>query len=296
MTVLAHVSDLHATRLRVRRVLDFAGKRFLGWLSWRVRRRNVHDARVLEALVGDLRAAAPDQIAVTGDLTNVACVEEFPEALGWLERLGSPEQVSVVPGNHDAYVAVPREASWDHWSDYLRSDGATGPAEFPTLRTRGSLALVGVSSAHPTPPLFASGSVGASQLEGLERRLRELSDSGLCRVVLIHHPITDGAVSSRRALRDAGALRAVLARAGAELVLHGHGHRTLFSEVPGPAGPIPVVGARSASDATDRPEKCAQYHLYDLEPRDGGFRITARIRGYDGAGGFAAVGERVLVD
>ena len=98
------------------------------------------------------------------------------------------------------------------------------------------------------------------------------------------------------ALRDAGALRAVLARAGAELVLHGHGHRTLFSEVPGPAGPIPVVGARSASDATDRPEKCAQYPLYDLEPGDGGFRITARIRGYDGAGGFAAVGERVLVD
>ena len=294
MTVLAHVSDLHATRLRVRRVLDFAGKRFLGWLSWRVRRRNVHDAGVLEALVGDLRAAAPDQIAVTGDLTNVACVEEFPEALGWLERLGSPERVSVVPGNHDAYVAMPHEVSWDHWSDYLRSDGEMGPAAFPTLRTRGPLAIVGVNSAHPTLPLIASGTVGEPQLGALERRLRELADSGLCRVVLIHHPITEGAVSTRRELRDAGALRAVLGRAGAELVLHGHGHRTLFSEVSGPAGPIPVVGARSASDSTDRTDKRAQYHLYEIEPRGSGFRIETRIRGWNGAGRFQPVSERRL--
>jgi len=294
MAVLAHVSDLHATPVRVRRPLDFAGKRFLGWLSWRVRRRNVHVARVLEALVDDLQAVAPDQVAVTGDLTNVASREEFPEALGWLERLGGPGRVSVVPGNHDAYVAVPREASWDHWTDYLRSDGETGPTAFPTLRTRGPLALVGVSSAHPTLPLFASGMVGAPQLEALERRLRELADSGLCRVILIHHPITEGVVSSRRALRDAGALRAVLARAGAELVLHGHGHRTLFSEVPGPAGPIPVVGVRSASDATDRVEKRAQYHLYEIESRGSGFRIETRIRGWNGAGRFQPIAERRL--
>ena len=105
-----------------------------------------------------------------------------------------------------------------------------------------------------------------------------------------------GQRGAEAAAADAGALRAVLASAGAELVLHGHGHRTLFSEVPGPAGPIPVVGARSASDATDRPEKSAQYHLYEFEPHGERFRIKARIRGYDGAGGFAAVGERVLVD
>ena len=294
MAVLAHVSDLHATPVRVRRLSDFAGKRFLGWLSWRLRRCKIHDVRVLEALVADLCTTAPDQIAVTGDLTNVACREEFSEVLGWLEHLGDVRQVSVVPGNHDAYVAVPREASWDHWVDYLRSDGETGPVAFPTLRTRGPLALVGVNSAHPTPPLFASGTVGSSQLEALECRLGELAESGLCRVILIHHPITEGAVSSRRALGDAGALRAVLGRAGAELVLHGHGHRTLFSEVPGPAGPIPVVGVRSATDITDRDEKRAQYHLYEIESRGSGFRITARIRGWDGTSRFEPVAERVL--
>jgi 3',5'-cyclic AMP phosphodiesterase CpdA len=299
MTTLAHVSDLHATSVEVRRVADFLGKRALGWLSWRLRRRHHHRPEALEALVADLHAAAPDHAVVTGDVTNVACEHEFEQALAWLERLGGPQRLSVIPGNHDAYAAVARERSLDLWQAYLASDGAPR-VEFPAVRIRGGFAIVGLSSAHPTAPFLAQGSVGEAQLERLERRLRELSDTSLCRVVLVHHPVTEGAVSPRRALLDADRLRAVLARTGADLVLHGHGHRTLFGSIPGPEGPIPVVGARSASDASPRPEKTAQYHLYDVAPwpRSGSgprFRIRARIRGYDeGTRSFAPVDEREL--
>ena len=299
MTTLAHVSDLHATPVQIRRIREFLGKRALGWLSWRLRRRHHHRPEVLEALAADLRAAAPDHAVVTGDVTNVACEHEFEQALAWLARLGGPERLSVIPGNHDAYVAVPRERSLDLWREYLASDGESR-VEFPAVRIRGGFAIVGVSSAHPTAPFLAQGSVGAAQLERLERRLVELSDTSLCRVVLIHHPVTEGAVSPRRALTDADRLRGVLARAGADLVLHGHGHRTLFGSIPGPEGPIPVVGARSGSDASPRPDKTAQYHLYDIEPRARSgagprFRIRARIRAYDEATrSFAAAGEREL--
>lgn len=294
MTTLAHVSDLHGTPVAVNRPLDFVGKRFFGWLSWSRRRRYVHRAEVLDALARDLDASRPDQIAVTGDLTNVATAEEFLDARSWLHKLGSADRVSIVPGNHDAYVHISPELSWDLWAEYLRSDDSAGELEFPSLRVRGELALVGVSSARPTPLFMATGRVGNAQLERLERRLFEARDAGLCRVVLIHHPMTAGAVSSRRELRDAPALRAVLARAGAELVIHGHGHRTLFGSVPGPAGEIPVVGVRSASDATDREDKRAQYHVYDIERGPAGFRIAARVRGYDSDGRFAALSERSL--
>ena len=150
-------------------------------------------------------------------------------------------------------------------------------------------------SAHPTLPLFATGRVGEAQLQRLERRLSELSDSSLCRVVLVHHPIIDGTVSDRRALLDADALRGVLARTGADLVLHGHGHRTVFGEVPGPKGPIPVVGVRSSSDVGLRQGRRAQYHVYEIERAAPGadrpFRITTRVRGYDpGSGAFRAEG------
>ena len=283
MISLGHISDLHATPVRVDRVGDFASKRLLGLLSWRVRRGAVHRAEVLDALIDDIRGEAPHHVVVTGDLTNVSTAPEFGAARAWLERLGSPEQISIVPGNHDAYVEVPRDLSWDLWGAYLNSDEGESPGRFPTLRRRGPVAIVGVSSAVPTRPFRATGRVGPEQLERLEKLLFELSNSSLCRVVSIHHPVTPGAVSSRRRLEDAGELRAVLSRTGADLVLHGHGHRTHFDRVAGPRGPIPVVGARSASDVGSRPDKRAQWHLYEIEPTADArrFRIVARVRGWD---------------
>jgi len=270
--------------------LDFASKRFFGWLSWRVKRHRIHRPEVLEALVHDLESVAPDQIAITGDMTNVACAFEFPEARAWLERLGPPGLVSVIPGNHDAYVGIAHERSWSLWEPYVASDQPGGGTGFPTLRRRGELALVGLCSANPTPPFLASGTLGSAQLERLEKLLGELAGSGLCRVVMIHHPITEGAVTARRALTDADALRAVLERTGAELVIHGHGHHQHFASTPGPRGPIPAVGVASASDA-----RHGQYHLYDVTRRGDGFQIRARVRSYDPArGSFEASDERAL--
>jgi 3',5'-cyclic AMP phosphodiesterase CpdA len=299
---VAHLTDLHATPAGPA-FADLSGKRFLGWLSWQLRRRHAHQERVLEALLADLGAQAPDQIVVTGDLTNLAGEQEFPAARAWLERLGPPARVSIVPGNHDAYVPVPVERGVALWSEYVESD-VTGPdsppkGEFPTLRLRGRLAVVGLSSAVPTPLFQAAGRVGAAQLERLEPLLARLGREGLFRMVLIHHPPEAGVVSRRRALRDASAVRSVLARAGAEIVLHGHTHHMRVGSLPGPDGPIPVVGARSASDVGARPEKRAQYHLYEVEPLAAGpggrFRIRMRVRGYDPeAGGFAAEDERSL--
>jgi 3',5'-cyclic AMP phosphodiesterase CpdA len=115
---------------------------------------------------------------------------------------------------------------------------------------------------------------------------------------LIHHPPTPDAVSARRALTDAEALRAVLRRTGVDLVLHGHGHRTLIGALEGPSGPIPVVGVRSSSDVGHHPDKRAQYHLYEIESVPGGrprFRIRLRIRGWDPATRrFVPEGERAL--
>src|SRR3990172_6686949 len=118
---VAHLTDLHATPAHAV-VAGLFGKRFFGWLSWQLRRRHAHQERVLEALLADLHAQAPDQIVVTGDLTNVAGEQEFPAARAWLERLGPPARVSIVPGNHDAYVRVPRERGVALWSAYFASD------------------------------------------------------------------------------------------------------------------------------------------------------------------------------
>jgi len=302
---LGHLSDLHATPVVVGNPLQLLNKRFFGWLSWRLRRGRFHRPSVVDALMEDLSAVRIDHLVVTGDLTNLSLASEFCAARDRLKRLGDARDVSIVPGNHDAYVRIAQADSWNLWSDYFESDDRAVAGEgldprdrFPTLRVRGPLAVVGLCSALPTRPFDATGTLGASQLERLERMLGELAQGDLCRVISIHHPITEGATHSRRWLRDAESLRAVIRRTGAELVVHGHNHRTLLAAIDGPEASIPVVGVRSASDIGQRPERRAQYHIYEIErnreasgPR---YRIAMRVRGYDlGSGRFRAEGERV---
>jgi 3',5'-cyclic AMP phosphodiesterase CpdA len=304
---LGHLSDLHATPVVVRNPLDLFNKRFFGWLSWRIRRRHFHRTSVVDALMDDLSRTPIDHLVVTGDFANLSLASEFGAARERLKRLGDARDVSIVPGNHDAYVRVPQADSWNLWSDYLESDESETAAEFadprdrfPTLRVRGPLAVVGLCSALPTRLFDASGTLGDAQLERLERLLRDLSKRDLCRVISIHHPVTAGATHQRRWLRDAESLRGVIGRAGADLVVHGHNHRTLIAAIDGPDGSIPVVGVRSASDIGQRPGRRAQYHIYEIQRDSGGggprFRIALRIRGYDpDSGRFRAEEERQLV-
>jgi 3',5'-cyclic AMP phosphodiesterase CpdA len=313
MFTLAHLSDLHATPVQVRHWTALSAKQALGWIKWSVQRRNEHRPEVLEALITDLHQQRPDHIVVTGDLTNLGLEEEFAAAAQWLRQLGNGQQVSVVPGNHEAYVPIQRSSVWSCWAEYLASDrpvpgeagslhagGEAGICDFPSVRIRDRVAFVGVSSAQPSGLLRANGHVGRPQLERLEKVLTSLAAADFCRIVLVHHPPTDQSLSRRRRLIDAAALCGVLKRAGAELVLHGHTHRTAIAALPGLERAIPVVGVRSASAIGRRPERHAQYHLYRIERREGEgatsrFRITLVTRSYDVENGSVqSSGERVL--
>ncbi len=295
MTVFAHLSDLHATPPRWTHPAELTPKRLLGRLSWELRRRHEHRPEVLDALVDDLASTRPDHVAITGDVTNQGLTHELEEGRAWLARLGGPRRVFLVPGNHDVYVRGSRAAVARAWQPYLSSDGDSdadaipssdgdsdadaipGSALDPPVRRVGSLALVGACSVLPTPTGFANGRIGPRGRLRLERTLRRLGAEGCVRVLLLHHPPWLRGISRRRGLDDARALRDVLRRAGAELVLHGHVHRAVFESLPGPAGDVPVVGVASASALGRRGEaRRGRYHL--LEPLDeGGFALRARV-------------------
>ena len=144
---LAHLSDPHLPPLPAARLRDLAGKRALGYLNWTRNRHKYHRRDVLDALVADMQAQRPDHVAVTGDLVNLALDAEFSPAQAWLKSVGHPQHVSVVPGNHDAYVRATKHRFEGAFGDYLRGDGDANGATFPFLRKRGPLALIGVSSA-----------------------------------------------------------------------------------------------------------------------------------------------------
>jgi len=143
---------------------------------------------------------------------------------------------------------------------------------------RGPVALVNVSSAVPTALHLAQGELGAAQIAAAGALLRQAGERGLYRVVLIHHPVAADVVSGRKELIDAPALRAMLAEAGAELVLHGHAHEALLTTVPGPKGPIPVLAVPAASTPTGGRGQPARWNEIEIA-RDGPAfhtRVTAR--------------------
>lgn len=299
MFTLAHLSDPHLGQMPIPSPGQLLGKRIFGYLSWTVRRRPIHDGPVLPALVADLRQTRPDHVAVTGDITNISLPVEFARAGSWLRGLGDPENVTVVPGNHDAYVAVPWDQSIGLWREFMSSDGVNGvgsppasPDDFPFVRERGEVALVGVSTAVPMPIRSAAGRIGAGQIGALGQRLGELGRRGLFRVVLIHHPpIADG-ISARKRLLDAEALAAVVAEHGAELVLHGHTHRSGLARMKTPKGHAPVIGVPSASARAHKGKGHARYHLYRVS-RDGStWRVEVEVRGVTpGLDAFATEGR-----
>jgi 3',5'-cyclic AMP phosphodiesterase CpdA len=276
---LAHLSDPHLPPLPAARLRDLAGKRALGYLNWTRNRHKYHRREVLDALVADMQAQRPDHIAVTGDLVNLALEAEFTPALAWLETVGTPREVTVVPGNHDAYVRATRHHFAGAFEQYLSGDAEADGALFPFVRRRGPLALLGMSSAVPTAPLMATGRLGRAQLDALDRHLAQLSTDEAFRVLLVHHPLHSD--SRMKRLTDSKALRAVLKRRGVELVLHGHDHihSTMWFE--GADRQIPAIGVPSASALAHRHYPAAAYNLFSIT-RDGDqWRCVQTVRGLD---------------
>ena len=280
---LAHLSDPHVPPDGSPRRRELLSKRAIGWINWTRNRHQIHRRDVLDALTGDIARQHPDHIAVTGDLAIVSTPAEWQSCRVWLQELGPPDHVSLVPGNHDAYTrrAIPGTAL--AWREYMAGDPDTdGHKGFPYLRRRGPLAIVGCSSAISTAPFMATGRIGHEQIGRLRPLLKALGDEGLFRVVLVHHtPVrTSGDRYSR--MTDARAFRRLLAETGAERVLHGHEHRTTLHWIEGAREPVPIIGVPSASALAHGSRPAAQYNLYEITGEPGARSCRMRVRGFDG--------------
>ncbi|HJQ57666.1 MAG TPA: metallophosphoesterase [Vineibacter sp.] len=279
MFTFAHLSDPHLPLPPVQ-AAELLSKRVTGWLSWTRRRRFIHRPEALAATVADIVAARPDHIVVTGDIANISTMAEYRQAATWLASLGQPDRVTVIPGNHDAYVRRPAGEGFEQWAANMAGDGAaaTTPPVFPFVRRRGPVAFVGLSTAVPMPTFVAAGTLGTAQIARIEAVMRDLAAEGLCRIVLIHHPPQIGGASRRKGLTDGAAFRAAIARTGAELILYGHNHRAQLARIDTPAGGVPALGAASASATPESRYGAGGYHLIAVGADADGWSIDVEVR------------------
>lgn len=294
---IAHFSDLHVLALDGVGPHRFLNKRFTGWVNLRLKRGHKHKSVHVRTIAREVTRAKVDHVVITGDLTNLALEQEFDAVKRLLEdelHL-TPDQISVVPGNHDLYThGALRDQRFTKWfSAYVASDLPELSAEiplgrFPFVKLRGPAAIIGLSSAVPRPPLVASGELGGAQLEALRKILAHDEVKKRTPVIMVHHPIHNPASKLKtlvEGLWDADALASALSVVQRGLVLHGHLHVRRQA----PMGELLAIGATSASLVHENEHKMAGFNLYEidesgaignveahvLDPATGTFRVEA---------------------
>jgi 3',5'-cyclic AMP phosphodiesterase CpdA len=241
-----------------------------------------HRPDLMDSLMADIAAAAPDAVAVSGDLTQSARRLEFDAAAAFLRALPAPSVV--VPGNHDiprldlrARFIDPR-ARWRHH---------VAPETEPTLLLDG-VALLGLDTVRRAQWHldWSAGGVSTAQRLRLGARLAAIGDR--LPLLVAHHPLRNPPEMAKARMLPRGhrALRTMLRDAGVPAVLCGHLHRAAVIRAPD-QGPAMVLAASGISHRV--PDAANGWNLLRIEGRAIAVERRAVRDGH-----WAAVGEDLL--
>jgi 3',5'-cyclic AMP phosphodiesterase CpdA len=191
MKTIAHISDLHFGRV---------------------------DDRLLDPLVASIDAAAPNVIAVSGDLTQRARSRQFRAAARFLARLNYPQVV--VPGNHD----VPLFNLYARFAHPLRGYRRHITRDAAPFYVDGEIAVLGINTARSFT--WKGGRINDEQIADARKRLSAVA-AHVVKVVVTHHPFDVAHRSDEdQMVGHATTAMQELARCGVDVLLSGHLHAT----------------------------------------------------------------------
>ncbi len=259
---IAHLSDVHMLEERAAGSKHDFSVRFVSVgrpLDARGRAKKLR-----EGLRAAHRAQA-DHVVITGDLTEVGSQDQFEAFAQVLAGSGfDPDQITLVPGNHDAYTSG---EAWKRALEGPLRPYANGSANEPgRVVDLGELVILPNDVSRYQSIARSSGELTPECADALERRL---SDPGLSQKVLVvvqhHQPFAH----ARRlwqwidGLRGHARLMDILTRHRRVNLLHGHLHRVV-DRIAG-LGKSRIFGAPAIVDDKDGEPRVRLY-----EVRDGG--------------------------
>ena len=261
---LGHVSDLHLSdRGRYPRN------------GYAPRDCDRHSNRLAQRVLEGMEQAGVDHLVVTGDLTLSAEASEFERAAKLLRRWADAGKLTIVPGNHDVWTAESVKTS-----RFLRMIGPDGRGmrkpvasyPFASLPTPEVAIIALDSSRYGEEPFETSGQVGSSQLQACRELVRNHVKEGRAVLLALHHHlmlprerVPSDSLVAQMPLSDADKLVRLVSEVRVAGILHGHRHCAFRVDIPGAAGPTPVLCAGSASRVTDEPVRRARGYVYEVD-------------------------------
>ncbi len=285
---ISHISDLHLPIKKKPKYKELFNKRIIGFINWHLNRKNNHSDNIIRDLINDLKKQGSDHLIVSGDLVNLSLEDEYINASKILKKISIPENISVVPGNHDCYIQMDFDKSITHWKDYIKTDVVLSKYfkmkknTFPYLKVRNEIALIGLSTAIPTLPFMCYGKIGKDQLRKLEDIFIYLSKKNYFKILILHHPIHKIGTFNYKGLIDNDKLIKLLDDYNIELLLHGHLHKDSTTYLKTKNSIIPCFGIPSSSKVNKK-TKQTSYNKYEIYKMNGEWNFNAyrRIYKYD---------------
>jgi 3',5'-cyclic AMP phosphodiesterase CpdA len=229
-----------------------------------------------------------DHLLVTGDLTFSGEAREFERAAELLAPFAEAGKLTVVPGNHDLWTESSVETA-----RFLRALGPDGkgmrsPApSYPHLAQVGDEAIIVAldSARYGEEPWITPGRLGSEQLRAAREVVREHARTGRAVLLAFHHHVVlppervpSDTLVARMPLADADQVVRLVAELPVAAVLHGHRHTAFRVDLPGVAGPTPVLCCGSASRIADEPVRRARAYVYEID-RSGVRSVEALVAG-----------------
>jgi 3',5'-cyclic AMP phosphodiesterase CpdA len=247
-----------------------------------------HSTKLARGLLEALLEVGVDHLVVTGDLTMSGEVRELERAAELLGPFAEARKLTVVPGNHDVWSEDSVETG-----RFLRAIGPDGKGmrkaapTYPHVVPLGDdAALVALDTARwGDDPYTTPGRLGSEQIRATRAIVREQVKVGRAVLLAFHHHVVlppervpSDAYVSRMPLADADQVVRLVAELPVSAVLHGHRHTAFRVDLPGAAGPTPVLCAGSASRVTDEPVRRARAYVYEID-RTGLRSVEALVAG-----------------
>ncbi|HEX8261768.1 MAG TPA: metallophosphoesterase [Allosphingosinicella sp.] len=268
MARIAHLSDIHFGR---------------------------NDPKVVDGVNAWLEAQQPDLVIISGDFTQRARIEQFREASAWLNRLrASGWPILAVPGNHD----VPLYDVFTRFAAPLRRYKRYISNDLCPWFEDDEVAVLGINTARSLT--IKDGRINREQMKIIEDRFAAVAPDKT-KILVTHHPLFSMPIGEGTELTEAVGRHedavAAVCRAGVNIALAGHFHRTYAEaarKMVETAGGALVIQAGTATSTRLRNNELQSFnwiHAHrnnDIELQviawDGsGFRRGSHVRfAYDG--------------